>query len=161
MDQTVTDESPTTTQIDTGALFDELVGTFKPRVVLDGEDIGTWSTDGSGIATYATQGSTPDEGQIGRTIRFELVPLVQDPGDRSSGSLLGRISAVNALNVLLRESKGGFFGVRPIDPTLTEFTGWKILVGGSGPGRPSLMSLTHELAYHFEVCALNMKVSYG
>lgn len=163
MDQTVIDASPTTTTISSGGLFVELLGAFKPRVTLDGVDIGVWATSVGGVATYVTQPSTPDEGEIGRSIHFEMVPLVQDPGgDRSTaGATVGRVNAINSMSILLNKSRGGLVGGRPLDPTLVEFTGWRLMPGMGVAGRPPLVSITHDLAYAFEVAGLNLKASYG
>lgn len=162
VDQSVTDASPTATEA-TAALFVELTGTYSPRVLLDGEDIGTYASDVDGDVTYPDHGSTPDEAVIGRTIPFRMIPLIQFPGDEQKGATQGLLNGVTAVVLHLRESRGGTVRGQRIATAANnaEQTGWVRIPNIGQHGQSAQVQIAHDLGYRFEVTALNMKVTYG
>lgn len=179
MDMTWEDTSPTATTVGVNPHLIDLSGSYAPQIMVQENSgdsyvyVGDYAVSGAGSVTIPSVGFTPNAARMGRSVRFELIPVIPHFADRGTGDSQGRIEKATAIMVLLRESIGGTVSGGTIMPpgvtvpaatpanAITPLTEWRRVSSVGSHGRMHQIPIVHTDPYHFEVAGLNFKLTHG
>lgn len=170
MDGEFVDDSPSSATLSSGGLQNTFSGSF--QIIADAVYIGDGDTDALGRAANPLDlGSPPAQTKVGKQVRFELVPVIQEFTEPGRGDTQGREKEVSTALLLLRSSKGGLvesfkIGSQAVPETpattvINALDGWQPVYAMGEHGRIPEINIVHTPPYAFEISGLNLDVSYG
>lgn len=184
MDQTRTDTNPTSTTFSAGTPGLDYIS--QPDVQLrlrenatdDYVYMGDFTTGPTGTIVYADVGFTPDQAEMGRQVRFNMVPVTPHFPTQGVGDSQGRLENISTALILLRNSRGGTVGdgvkagtlmppgvvipnaSNPSTP-IAALTEWRKALSVGVFGSMARLEIVQTEPYHFEVAGINMQLTHG